>query len=107
MSHGAQMHPPLSAHAPMCVCPGALLSPLGLIYVPWRLIYGPWGSSARPPPKRACPPSGIRPPPLGMHLPQACVSPLRRARPHLSRLCPLDLLEVLPWKSTSPLPMPC
>jgi hypothetical protein len=47
------------------------------------------------------------PPPRHARPPQACVLLRCRLRPYLRRLRPVDLLEVLPWKSTSPFLMPC
>jgi hypothetical protein len=57
---------------------------------------------ARPPTMRAClPPQAHVPPPLA-YAPLCC-----RSRRHLRCLRPVDLPKVLPWKSTSTLPMPC
>jgi hypothetical protein len=53
------------------------------------------------------------PPPKHLDLPQAFAPPLSMRAPrcylrqNLPHLCPVNLLEVLPWKSTSLLPMPC
>jgi hypothetical protein len=78
MHIGLKYMPPSSARTPpMRACPGALLSPLGLIYVIWGLFYVPWGSSAHPL-------SGVRAPlfrrarlPLSVHAPsQACTPSL-------------------------------
>jgi hypothetical protein len=40
-------------------------------------------------------------------LPQPYVPPHYCLHLHLALVHPLDLLEMLAWKSTSPLPMPC
>jgi hypothetical protein len=112
---------------PYACVPWVLLRPLRLIYVHWGLIYAPWGSfmppgaQVRAPPlKCACPRYACTPPqpirtsfqpcvPLPSHLclPLAVCAPPCRAHPHLPRLRLLDLFKVLPWKSTSPLSMPC
>jgi hypothetical protein len=102
---------PLRAH----ICPlGAHLCSLGLNYAPWDSImpFGallcPLGLKCVPPLKHSSPPSCMHAPPRRANSPPSlpCV-PLRcHSRPHLCRLCPLDLLKVLPWKSTSPLPLP-
>jgi hypothetical protein len=107
---------------PMHACPRALFLPLGgsfmpfgtlvhappLMCVPKAVVRAPQGVVRAspwpcvPPTLRACPPFTRAHPPL-----QPCVPPRCDSRSHLTRVCPLHLLEMLAWKSTSPLPMPC
>jgi hypothetical protein len=124
------VRPPQACTPPSYVCvPWALLSPLRLIFIPWRFNYAPWGSfmpsraQVHAPPRHVHPSPDVYAPPGGKGAPPPmyapppsqvmrapsllCAPPHCRLRPHLPHLRPLDLLEVLPWKSTSPFPMPC
>jgi hypothetical protein len=87
---------------------GALLCPLGRKCTPSlcvRPLYVYALSMCTGPPPRLCvPPQPFAPPSQAMHAPSMpCVLPHCRS----PRVRPVDLFEVLPWKSTSPLPMPC
>jgi hypothetical protein len=95
--------------------PMGLVCPLGAHLCPLGLCYALWASSAHPPPLCVCALASFRPLeahicPLGVHLCPLgvkCAPPPRRACPSPAPSVLIDLLEVLPWKSTSPLPMPC
>jgi hypothetical protein len=115
-------------HPPMRACHGALICPLWAQLCPLGLFYAPWGASVRPLYVYALsmytPSLCVRPPPLGVRTSfELCVPPQPFAPPSQAmhapsmpcvlphcrspRVRPVDLFEVLPWKSTSPLPMPC